>query len=66
LGIRFATGDRRAMRSAVLAGVDVRYFNFGPGSVVHRYGRAIRSLRGLQQQGVIASVRQFIGPLNPW
>ena len=65
-GIRFASGDRRATRAAILAAVDVRYFNFGPGNMVHRYRGMIRTLKGMRQQGVITSVRQYLGPLNPW
>ncbi|MGB0498932.1 MAG: RHS repeat-associated core domain-containing protein, partial [Rubricella sp.] len=60
-GLRFASGDQRAVISALRSGVDARYFNFGPYSIRQRYGRMITRLRG---NGF--NPRDVLGPLNPW
>ncbi|RKH35831.1 hypothetical protein D7Y13_17030 [Corallococcus praedator] len=63
-GIRFATGDTRALRSAIISGVDVKYFNFHETqktSFDFRYKSTIDMLKSEK-----FDVSRYIGPLDPW
>ncbi|RYZ38184.1 MAG: PIN domain-containing protein [Myxococcaceae bacterium] len=62
-GLRFATGDVRALKTAVFNGVDAKYFNFESklSDYKARYGKATGML---EQKGF--DVKRHIGPLGPW
>jgi hypothetical protein len=59
--IRFATGDRGALKTAIQNQVDVRYWNFENGNISTRY---LGFIKHLKNKGL--DPRYYLGPLNPW
>lgn len=66
-GIRFATGDVGALKSAILAQVDTRYFFFKPG--VNQWEAYANFMRKMMQDARImdrVTPLDIWGPTNPW